>query len=95
MKKILVLSLLVLTLVGCAWIGKQKQNIEDCWTDPVCKEEALVRSKSYGDTAGTIAGLSPIPAASGVVKSVVSYGSLVVLLALGGSKLKKKNEPVA
>lgn len=92
MKKLIVLGLLVSTLIGCAWLKDQKLNVDACRQDVACWAEAVAQAREVGQKAGDIASLSPIPASANIAKSVFGYGALIVFLALGGRKLRKKDE---
>lgn len=90
MKKILLILALCGIVMGCAAIKNQAENAKACAADPVCLADAAAKSKSYGDQAGTLAGLSGLPWASTVAKPVVSYSALVLLLCTMGAALRKK-----
>jgi len=92
MRKILILSALVLTLAGCAWVKEQVGYFQYCSKDEVCWTQSIEKSKSIGDKAGDLASLSPVPGSSKVVESVVGYASLIFFLIQGGKKLRKKDE---
>lgn len=90
----LILVLALTSLVGCAWIGEQKANINACRQDAECWSAAISEAKEIGNKASDIASLAPVPSAGPIAKTVAGYLALVFFLAQGGSKLRKKNEPV-
>lgn len=40
MKKLIIVSLLYFSLVGCAWLGQQVDYQKACLADPVCLEDS-------------------------------------------------------
>lgn len=88
----LALVALILALSGCAFFKGKAADINACWSDPACKAAAIEKSESAKDTAETIAGLSPVPAAGPIVGSIAGYSALVLALLAGGAVLNKKKE---
>jgi hypothetical protein len=84
MKKLIIVSLLYFSLVGCAQLSEWTQAQADCASDPTC----LAETKKYAELGRTI-GNSVYPVAGTAAAGVITY------LALGifGLRKKKKEEP--
>lgn len=92
MRRLLLLAILSVSLVGCAKLQEIKKDVSLCYNDPACFSEALEKSNKAGYQAGELAGLSGFPWASKVAKPVAGYAMLIFsLAALGAKKRKGKN----
>lgn len=93
MRRIALVLLLAVGLIGCATVKQKLGDIGLCWHNDSCRETQLQKSSDLGNKAEGIAGLSGIPWASKVAHPLVSYISLIVFLASAGGVLRK-NESV-
>lgn len=94
MRKLLTITAFAVLLVGCAALRQARTDFESCWNDPVCREQAVMKSEEMSSKAAAIASVSPIPGTSAVVKSLVAGGSLIAFMIIGGRALQKKKESI-
>ena len=93
MKKTLLVLTLGLTLFGCAFLQAQKANWEACKADPTCLEQAKGWQNKVETVAVPVASAIPTPGAAAIPK-VAGYIALAIAMLVGGSHLKKKENPI-
>ncbi len=81
MKKLIIVSLLFFSFIGCAWLGQQVDYQKACMADPVCLEEA----KRDAELARTLSN-----AAFPGVGAVAGAGVLALALWFRGRKKKEQ-----
>ena len=69
-----------------------KIDLDSCFSDPICREEAVSKANNLSGKAAAISSISPIPATPAIVKPVVQGISLLVFLIMGGAALRKKEQ---
>ena len=90
--QLLIILIFGISLVGCAWIGRQKANFDSCIADTECKAQAE-GWKSRVETASVIvASAVPVPGAAAAPK-ILGYLALGLAAIIGGSRLKKEETP--
>lgn len=87
-KKLLFISILVLSLMGCAALQEQKANFDACLANPVCKASAE-QYKATGELIGSAVG-SVVPGAALPAQKAAGYLLMVVGALIGGSQIRKK-----
>ena len=90
MRKLTVLALFLLFLVGCAQVKQAQVDLNACFSDPVCREEAVSKANDISGKAAAISSVSPIPATPLIVKPIAQGISLLIFLIIGGAALRKK-----
>ena len=81
MRRLLVLIALLLSIAGCAWLGKQADYAQQCANDPNCLSEQ--KAKSHLVTVLVSEAFPPAASAAGAV-------SLALFLWWGGKQKEKK-----
>lgn len=94
MKKILFISLIVLSLTGCAFLQSQKANFDACMADIDCKAQAESWQDRVETASVVIASGIPVPGAAAAPK-VLGYLALGIAGLIGGSVLRKKKKEEA
>lgn len=90
MKRVIVLTTLIFSLAGCAFLSNQKTNWEACKQDVECYSEAK-KWQQTGELVGGLAG-SAFPGPAIPAEKGLGYISFVIAMLIGGHALTKKNK---
>lgn len=89
MKKLIVVSLLALTLASCVFLDAQKPNWKACAADQDCLADAKGYQAKAELTGIAVASAIPLPGAAAAPK-VFGYIAFAIAMLLGGRALNKK-----
>lgn len=90
MRHITYISLIVLSLTGCAFLEQRKVDWQTCKQDPICYESAT-KWKSTGEVVGGLAG-SAFPGAAMPAQKVTGWIAFAIAMIVGGHAINKKKE---
>ena len=82
-----------LFFLGCAQLKEATFDVKACFSDHICREQAVSEARSAKEIAVAVSGASPIPLSSNLVGGAI-YG-IVLILALAKKGKKREELPPA